>query len=55
MPAEKIDQAFATAQSATEMHAAYAAAYTMLKKLIRAEGENKIWKILADRRYSVQP
>jgi|GEM_PF-2198160 len=51
---EKIDQAFASAKSADEMRTAYAAAYNVVKNVIRAEGENKVWKRLADRRYSVK-
>lgn len=54
MPVEKIDAAFASARSAKEMRTAYAAAYSVVKKLIRAEGENKVWKRLADRVYSVE-
>ncbi|HKU73665.1 MAG TPA: hypothetical protein VJR02_07085 [Pyrinomonadaceae bacterium] len=31
----------------------WAAAYNFVKQLIRVEGENKVWKRLADRAYSV--
>ena len=48
-----IEQAFATAKSAGDMKAAYAAAYHLVQELIRREGENKVWKRLADRSYSV--
>ncbi len=53
MPVEKIDQALSSAKTADEMRAAYAAAYNVVKQLIRVEGENKVWKRFADRRYSV--
>ena len=53
MSAEKIDQALSSAKSADEMRTAYAAAYNFVKQLVRVEGENKVWKRFADRRYSV--
>lgn len=54
LSAEKIDRALASAKSADEMRAAYGAAYNFVKQLIRVEGENKVWKRLADRSYSVK-
>ncbi|HEU4870462.1 MAG TPA: hypothetical protein VFT08_06405 [Pyrinomonadaceae bacterium] len=48
-----IEQTFATAKSAEDMKVAYAAAYHLVQELIRREGENKVWKRLADRSYSV--
>lgn len=54
MPVEEIDRALSSARSSEEMRAAYAAAFNVVRKLIRAEGENNIWKRLADRRYSVK-
>lgn len=54
LSAEKIDYALASAKSAAEMRAAYGAAYNFVKQLIRVEGENKVWKRLADRSYSVK-
>src|ERR1043165_3542899 len=51
--AEKIDEALSAAKTADEMRAAYAAAYYAVKQLIGIEGENKVWKRFADRRYSV--
>ena len=51
--AANIEQAFATAKSAEDMKAAYAAAYHLVRELIRREGENKVWKRLADRSYSI--
>lgn len=47
-----VEQSLATAKSADEMKSAYAAAYKLVKELIRVEGENKIWKRLADRGFS---
>jgi hypothetical protein len=46
MPVEIVEQALASAKSAGEMKSAYAAAYTLVKELIRVEGENKVWKRL---------
>jgi hypothetical protein len=51
--AANIEQALAHAKSADDMKAAYAAAYQLVQELIRREGENKVWKRLADRSYSV--
>ncbi|HEU4836643.1 MAG TPA: SpoIID/LytB domain-containing protein, partial [Pyrinomonadaceae bacterium] len=48
-----VEQALASAKSATEMRNAYAAAYNLVKQLIRSEGEQKVWKRVADRGYSV--
>ncbi|HSL53764.1 MAG TPA: SpoIID/LytB domain-containing protein, partial [Pyrinomonadaceae bacterium] len=48
-----IEQALAGAKSATDMRNAYAAAYNLVKQLIRSEGEQKVWKRVADRSYSV--
>jgi hypothetical protein len=52
--AKEIDQALSAAKSAKEMRAAYGAAYNIVKQLVRVEGENKVWKRLADRSYSVK-
>lgn len=54
MSAEQIDQVLSSAKSAGEMRAAYAAAYNFVKQLIRVEGENKVWKRIADRSYSIK-
>jgi len=51
--AANIEHALATANSVDDMKAAYAAAYHLVQELIRREGENKVWKRLADRSYSV--
>jgi stage II sporulation protein D len=48
-----VDHALASPKSATDMRNAYAAAYNLVKQLIRGEGEQKIWKRVADRSYSV--
>ena len=53
MSAGKIDEALSSARSADEMRAAYAAAYSFVKQLIRTEGENKVWKRFVDRSYSI--
>jgi len=50
-----IEQSLAAAKSAAEMKTAYAAAYHLVQELIHREGENKIWKRLADRSYSITP
>jgi stage II sporulation protein D len=39
-----VEQALASAKSATDMRNAYAAAYTLVKQLIRSEGENRVWQ-----------
>jgi stage II sporulation protein D len=52
---DALEQALAAPKSAAEMQAAYAAAYTHVKELIRVEGENKVWRRVAERRYSVKP
>ena len=49
-----VEQALALAKSATDMRNAYAAAYNLVKQLIRSEGEQKVWKRVADRSYSVK-
>ena len=50
---EALEQALAAAKSQAEMRTAYAAAYETIRTLIRHEGEDKIWKRVAERRYSV--
>jgi hypothetical protein len=51
--AANVEQALAAAKSAADMKSAYAAAYHLVRELIYREGENKVWKRLADRSYSV--
>jgi hypothetical protein len=53
MSVEAVEQALAAAKSAADMRRAYAAAHSRVKKLIRAEGEGKVWQRVAERRYSV--
>ncbi len=48
-----VDHALASPKSSADMRNAYAAAYNLVKQLIRSEGENKVWKRIADRSYSV--
>ena len=50
---EIIDQRLASARTAADMQAAYAAAFKYVSELIRVEGENKVWKRVAERNYSV--
>jgi len=52
MSVAAVEQALTAPKSAGEMKSAYAAAYTLVKELIRAEGEKKVWKRVADRSYS---
>jgi SpoIID/LytB domain protein len=51
---ETVEQALASARSPKEMRTAYAGAYDITRRLIRQEGENKVWKRVAERRYSVK-
>ncbi len=44
-----IEQALANSKSAAEMRTAYTAAYNLVAQMIRSEGEDKVWKKLADR------
>ena len=37
-----------------QLRIAYAAAYNLVKQLIRSEGENKVWQRVADRSYSIK-
>ena len=50
---EVVDQKLASASTAAEMQAAYAAAFKLVSQLIRVEGENKVWKRVAERNYSI--
>lgn len=52
-PPNQLEQQLATAKTAEQMKAAYAAAYRTVQNLIRAEGENKLWQRLARRSYDV--
>ena len=53
LPVETIEQKLASAGSAAEMQVAYAAAFKTVTKLIRVEGENKVWKRVAERNHSI--
>ena len=52
MSAAMVEQALTAPKSAGEMKSAYAAAYNLVKQLIRSESEKKVWKRIADQRYS---
>ena len=52
MSVAMVEQALTAPKSAGEMKSAYAAAYNLVKELIRGEGEKKVWKRVADRSYS---
>ena len=51
---DAVEQALTAAKSPSEMQTAYAAAYNLVRRLIQSEGEQKVWKSIADRRYSTQ-
>jgi stage II sporulation protein D len=53
MPLETLEQKLASPATAAEMQSAYAAAYHLIRDLVRAEGESKVWKRVAQRNYSV--
>ena len=50
---ENVEQALVAAKSSAEMRSAYTAAYKLVRDLVQAEGEAKVWKRVAERRYSV--
>lgn len=53
LPLDTIDQKLGAAKTAAEMQAAYAAAFKIVNELVRLEGENRVWKRVAERNYSV--
>ena len=53
LPVETLEQKLASAGTAAEMQSAYAAAYNVVRQLVSAEGENKVWQRVAQRNYSV--
>jgi len=53
VPVENVEKALASTTSAAELQAAYAAAYNLVRQLIQREGEQKVWKRIADQSYSV--
>lgn len=46
-----LEHKLAAAKTSAEMKSAYAAAYQAVRNLVRAEGENKLWKRVAQRSY----
>ena len=46
-----LEHKLAAAKTSAEMKSAYAAAYHAVRKLVRVEGENKLWKRVAQRSY----
>jgi hypothetical protein len=53
LPVETLEQKLSSAKTAAEMQSAYAAAYNLVRQLVRAEGETNVWKRVAQRNYSV--
>ncbi|HEX6046532.1 MAG TPA: SpoIID/LytB domain-containing protein [Pyrinomonadaceae bacterium] len=53
VPLETLEQKLASPKTAAEMQSAYAAAYNVVRDLVRAEGESKVWKRVAQRNYSI--
>ncbi|HET9710944.1 MAG TPA: hypothetical protein VFP64_03650, partial [Pyrinomonadaceae bacterium] len=49
---EEVEHALASAKSAGDMQTAYAGAYNLVRRLIQSDGEQKVWKRIADRSYS---
>jgi len=50
---EAIEQKLASARTSVEMQTAYAAAFRVVNELVRIEGENRVWKRVAERNHSV--
>jgi stage II sporulation protein D len=50
---QEIDRKLASAKSADETKTVYAAAYRIVRDMVRIEGENKLWKRVAQRSYDV--
>jgi len=46
---EVVEHALATARSASDMQTAYAEAYNLVRRLIQSDGEQRVWKRIADR------
>ena len=53
MAPKELEHKLANAKTAAEMKDAYAATYRTVRELIRMEGENKLWKRVAQRSYDV--
>lgn len=50
---ETLQQKLASPATAAEMQNVYAAAYNLVRELVRAEGESKVWQRVAQRNYNV--
>ena len=53
MAPKELEHRLTNVKTAAEMKDAYAAAYRTVRELIRMEGENKLWKRVAQRSYDV--
>jgi stage II sporulation protein D len=53
VPVDAVERALTSAQSPEEMRDAYAAAFEIVRRLVRTEGEGKVWKRVAEEEYSV--
>jgi hypothetical protein len=53
LPVETLEQRLASAKTSADMQAAYAAAFRIVSDLVRIEGENKVWKRVAERNHSI--
>ena len=51
MSTKDLERKLTTARTSAEMKSAYAAAYRAVRNLVRVEGENKLWKRVAQRSY----
>lgn len=50
---EALERKLASARTATDMQTAYAAAHNTVRQLVRVEGEQRVWKRVAQRNYAV--
>ena len=48
-----VEHALATAKSAADMQTAYAGAYNLVRRLIQSEGEQNVWKRIANRSWKI--
>jgi len=53
LPLETLEQKLASPATAAEMQSAYSAAYNVVRRLVSAEGESKVWQRVAQRNYNV--
>jgi stage II sporulation protein D len=49
---EEVEHALASARSAGDMQTAYAGAYNLVRRLIQSDGEQNVWRRIANRSYS---